>query len=347
MRTLIYGAGSIGNHLAHASRCLGHEVFICDVDEKALKRTVDDIYPSRYGKWDDAITVCRNDKLQEANFDLVFIGTPPDHHIKMAKEALRFNPKAIVIEKPLTVPNCPELEKFVNSAEKSDVRVFVGYDHAVSKSIYKVRELIENQAVGEVLTLDVEFREHWGGIFEAHPWLAGPQDTYLGFWQRGGGATGEHSHALHLYITIIDFLGDAISDVSSVLKLERGGQTDYDSISCMTITSNRGLVGRCIQDVVTVPPKKSIRIQGSRGYIEWSVNKELSADIVQLTSLNGNKDIFEFKKTRPDDFIEEIKHIKRVINGEEDKSPIDISSGMEVMKVISNVFASIKEGKAK
>ncbi len=31
----------------------------------------------------------------------------------------------------------------------------------------------------------------------AHPWLAGPQDSYLGFWRRGGGASGEHSHAIY------------------------------------------------------------------------------------------------------------------------------------------------------
>ena len=226
MKTLIYGAGSIGNHLANASRYLGHQVHICDIDENALKRTVEDIYPARYGAWDNSIKVCRNEELQENKFDLVFVGTPPDFHMKMAIEALRFNPKAIVIEKPLTVPNCQELENFLSLASRHNVKAFVGYDHAVSKSIYKVRELLKNDAIGEILTLDVEFREHWGGIFAAHPWLAGPQDTYLGFWRRGGGATGEHSHALHLYLTILHFLDDSLLDISSVLKFENNGKTD-------------------------------------------------------------------------------------------------------------------------
>ena len=38
MKVKIYGAGSIGNHLANASRSLGWEVDICDIDEKALKK---------------------------------------------------------------------------------------------------------------------------------------------------------------------------------------------------------------------------------------------------------------------------------------------------------------------
>ena len=37
MRVKIYGAGSIGNHLANASRQLDWRVDICDIDAKALQ----------------------------------------------------------------------------------------------------------------------------------------------------------------------------------------------------------------------------------------------------------------------------------------------------------------------
>ena len=36
----IYGAGSIGNHLARASRSMGWEVTISDVDEAAGKKNI-------------------------------------------------------------------------------------------------------------------------------------------------------------------------------------------------------------------------------------------------------------------------------------------------------------------
>lgn len=51
----IYGAGSIGNHLAHAARSLGWSVVVCDVNHEALDRMKSDIYPGRYGQWDSAI----------------------------------------------------------------------------------------------------------------------------------------------------------------------------------------------------------------------------------------------------------------------------------------------------
>ena len=51
----IFGAGSIGNHLAQAARRMGWSVDMCDIDIEALERTKNDIYPSRYGEWDDKI----------------------------------------------------------------------------------------------------------------------------------------------------------------------------------------------------------------------------------------------------------------------------------------------------
>ena len=56
-RVKIYGAGSIGNHLSYACRNKGLDVTVCDIDESALSRMKNDIYPSRYGKWDNEIVL--------------------------------------------------------------------------------------------------------------------------------------------------------------------------------------------------------------------------------------------------------------------------------------------------
>ena len=51
--------------------------------------------------------------------------------------------------------------------------IFIGYDHVVSKACKKMTELLLNNEIGEIFTIDVEFRENWNGIFKAHPWLDG------------------------------------------------------------------------------------------------------------------------------------------------------------------------------
>ena len=198
-RVKIYGAGSIGNHLAHAALQMGWRVTVCDISDNALARMKNSIYPGRYGRWNDNIELFTNDKAPTGNFDLIFVGTPPDVHIDMALAAIKEEPLAILVEKPLCTPSLRQAQELYETARKAQVKVFVGYDHVVGQATQKVEELLTLGTVGEVETIDVEFREHWAGIFAAHPWLTGPADSYLGFWERGGGASGEHSHAINLW----------------------------------------------------------------------------------------------------------------------------------------------------
>ena len=45
MKVKIIGAGSIGNHLAQASRRMGWDVLVVDVDPKALGRMKNENFP--------------------------------------------------------------------------------------------------------------------------------------------------------------------------------------------------------------------------------------------------------------------------------------------------------------
>jgi len=46
VKVKIFGAGSIGNHLANASRRLDWQVDVVDIDPAALKRMREEIYPA-------------------------------------------------------------------------------------------------------------------------------------------------------------------------------------------------------------------------------------------------------------------------------------------------------------
>ena len=180
----VLGAGSIGNHLSHASRQMGWDVTLCDIDEAALERARSDIYPGRYGAWDAEIELVLASEAPRGGFDLVVIGTPPDAHVPLALEAVAERPRAILVEKPVCGPDLEDAEELRQRAEKNGVSVFVGYDHVVGRGA--VTALEAARQLDTIETLDVEFREHWAGIFAAHSWLDGPKDSYLGFWRRGG-----------------------------------------------------------------------------------------------------------------------------------------------------------------
>ena len=57
------GAGSIGNHISHAAVNLNWNVDVFDIDESALKRMKDEIYPNRYGAWNQKIKILNKNEL--------------------------------------------------------------------------------------------------------------------------------------------------------------------------------------------------------------------------------------------------------------------------------------------
>ncbi len=344
MRVKIYGAGSIGNHLAHASRALGWEVSVCDVSARALERMRKEIYPSRYGRWDDQIKLYSNEAAPSDGFDLIMIGTPPDFHIPLALKSLDENPQGLLIEKPLGPPSLPRGNELWRRANASATRVFVGYTHVVGQAARKAEELLASNLLGDVQTLDVAFREHWEGIFKAHPWLKGPEDSYLGYWEAGGGASGEHSHAVNLWQHFAHVLRmGRVKEVSAQLSYVREGKAWYDRLCFATLKTEVGLLGRVVQDVVTRPARKFARIQGSKGAVEWVANYNAEGDAVLLVRPGRANDVFLFPKKRPDDFIDELKHVAAHLSANSSDSPIRLERGFDTMFIIAAAHLSQKE----
>ncbi len=345
----IYGAGSIGNHLAQASRRAGWEVVMVDPDPSALERTKNEIYPKRYGAWDEAIKLFKLGQEPMGGFDVIFLGTPPQVRMKTARAALVEQPKVLQLEKPICPPSMDEVAEFESELAKSSTIAIVGYDHAISRVVKKAEEIIASKILGKPLSLDVEFRETWKGIFAAHPWLSGPQDSYLGFWKKGGGASGEHSHATNLWQHFARVLGlGAVSEVSAAMQMITTADLDYDSACFLNLTTDKGFVGRVVQDVITEPVKKQIRIQGENGFMEININGWASGDLIRLGKPDKSVEEIKIEKTRPDDFYEEIMHIKQILDGalKAEDSPISIERGLATMKIVRAAHQSRQEGKS-
>ena len=332
----IYGAGSIGNHLAHASRNLNWEVDVCDISKDALRRTKDVIYPQRYGKWDKKINLINlNIENPKKKYDLIIIGTPPDTHIDIIKKAILERPKYILIEKPLCQPDKKNIQTLKKITKQKKIKFFVGYNHTVSSGIKYLISCINKSKVGKINSIDIDWREHWQGILNAHPWLNGPNNSYLGYWQRGGGALGEHSHGMNLLVYFLDIfnLGKP-KYLFSCNEYSYEKKCNFDKISLSNIETDKNLFARVSHDVVTNPPKKSITIYGSAGIISWKYN---SSNNNETVILDNNKKINKtFIKNRSDDFFEELKHIRNIKNYK--LSPININYGIQTMIYCINLI---------
>lgn len=333
---LVFGAGSIGNHLAHACRHHGWQVTLCDIDEAALSRTKSTIYPSRYGAWDPAINTVLLADIPCDKYDLVVIGTPPASHIALVEQSLKYSPKAVLVEKPFCDPNAETLRKFRDLPLPENIQFFIGYDHAVSEASNIVRDKLTSQDVGDLLSIDVDFREYWGGIFAAHYWLAGPQDSYLGYWDQGGGSLSEHSHALHLWLTIAKWAGRGeVQTLQATLTYEGDGNVLFDNVASLNLKTKCGMVGRVVQDVITNPPRKTVDIQCRNARIIWNIGGA-RGDQIRVAYGSGEIEDQVVPKSRPDDFIRELDHINQCLAQHSNaNSPINLNTGLEVMNYIA------------
>lgn len=343
----ILGAGSIGNHLAHACREQGWAVTLCDVDRAALMRTRDEIYPARYGRWDEAIRLAEPRELGGEAFDIVIIGTPPDLHVPLALAELRQNaPKLMLLEKPLCGPGLEGCDQLAAAADAAGTRVLVGYNHRMTAHTRLAVEWLAAAGLGPVATLRALFREHWGGIFAAHPWLTGPSDTYLGFTSRGGGALGEHSHAINIWQYFAGLAGAGrIIEISAMLDEVEAEGAAFDRIAQLSVRTESGLVGTIVQDVVTRPAQKWLRLEAELGYLEWQVNAGPDHDLVRLVEHGRPERVERLKKTRPDDFRGEIAHVGKLLDHPGLASPLSLEAGMDTMRVIAAAIASSREGR--
>ena len=252
---------------------------------------------------------------------------------------LEDRPRLLHIEKPLCTPDLAGVSEFISARQRfGETIVTVGYDHGIAESVEAVAALAREGMFGKILTMDVEFREHWRGIFSAHPWLAGPWDSYLGYWRRGGGAGGEHSHALHLWLFFARALGwGSVTTAKSLFDMqeERGGE--YDRLAAFLLKAERGGAGRVVQDVITYPVRKWARLQGECGFIEWHCNGAPEGDLVRYQT--EGKELVErvFVKKRPDDFFRETAHYQKMLAGEmpPHDSPLSFERGLEVMQILN------------
>ena len=107
----------------------------------------------------------------------------------------------------------------------------------------------------------------------------------------------------------------------------------------INIKTEKGLIGRCVQDVVTKPSRKWARIQFESGFIEISFTPKLDTLTYQKKG-DSESTFLNFTKDRPSDFILELEHIDKCLKGEIsfNNSPIHINQGIEVMQIIEAAY---------
>jgi predicted dehydrogenase len=84
--------------------------------------------------------------------DAVVIATPPTTHLAVALEAMEAG-KHVLVEKPLA-PTVAEAEHLLKTASAAEVTLVVGHTFEYNPAVWKLRELVDSQELGELYYLN-------------------------------------------------------------------------------------------------------------------------------------------------------------------------------------------------
>jgi predicted dehydrogenase len=93
--------------------------------------------------------------IGNSEVDAVYIATPPYAHAHYCIEAAKAG-KHVYVEKPMAM-NFAECQAMIKACEDNGVKLFVAYYRREMEYFKKVRELINNDAVGNVKLVNINF----------------------------------------------------------------------------------------------------------------------------------------------------------------------------------------------
>ena len=239
-------------------------------------------YARRHGisKWYTDATALINDPEVNA----IYIATPPYVHEAYTLEAAAAG-KPVYVEKPMarTYEECARMQ---DNCEKAGVPLYVAYYRRTLPNFLKVKELVENGAIGSIRSVSLElFKSLQPDIIAqtAENWRVDPEIS-------GGGYFFDlASHQLDL----LDYIFGPIQKVAGFSANQAGRYSAEDIVSA-TFRFENGIIGNGIWCFTanSVSEKEQAIIVGSEGQISFEFFGK--PEVVLETPQNG-RETFRFE----------------------------------------------------
>lgn len=245
-------------------------------------------------KWYDDADALIND----SEVDAVYIATPPSSHAEYAIKTMQAG-KPVYVEKPMA-NSMAECEKMNQVSREKGIPLFVAYYRRALPGFLKVKELIEINAIGKPLTVNIRlYRQAFENEKDGTSWRVNPSIA-------GGGIF--YDLASH-QLDYLDFLFGPINNVYGIASNQANYYNAEDSVSC-TFTFDNGVVGTGSWSFVTSEAcaEDTMEIIGTEGKIVFAGFN--TAPIKLIT----DKGTVEFPYQNPENIqFNLIEHINQAI----------------------------------
>lgn len=330
MKILMIGLGSIGQrHVRNIRRVYGNDVEIIAYRVRRLQQTFSDTMQIRDGvnlEKEHVITSYADlDEALATKPDVVFVTNITSKHMECALKAANAGCD-IFLEKPVcdSMDGVEELQRLVN--EKKLV-LFMGYQNRYHECVKKLREYLDKDVVGKLISVDASFCERLVTMHTYEDYST----TYMARKEMGGGPI------LNLQIHDIDILTwifgepvegsiNAIVGTHSNLKID---VEDHAVISYIANYKGNEVTVTTKSDFFQYPPVHRIVVVGEKGRIELDFNK---AEVVLYES-DGKPQVTTYPDfQRNDMFIEELKDFMECVKTR-GVSKMPLEDGIKGLKV--------------
>ena len=325
MKFLIIGCGSIGQrHIQNLKTMTDDEIIAYRTRKKTVRKLEDEHHVKTYSDLTEALN---------QNPDAVLVTNPTSLHIQTALSAAKQGCH-IFIEKPIsnTLDGIDELIDIVN---KKNIVVLVGCNLRFHPCLQFIKKLLDEKRIGKVVSARVQMGQY---LPDWHPW-EDYRTMYSAQKLLGGGIILDAIHEL-------DYISWLLGDVTHVFSFsDKLSDLDIDTedVAEILLRLKSGAIAEVHLDYIQRYPSRSCEIIGDEGSIILDINK----GTVKVYTAEKNKwELFEQPKGYDinQTYIDEIVHFRNCIKGKEEPL-IDITDGLEVLKIVLAAKESAKDGR--
>ena len=171
--------------------------------------------------------------IHDPEVNAVYVATPPDTHALYAIKAMRAG-KPVYVEKPMarTYAECQEM---IQVSEETGMPLYVAYYRRTVPAFLKVKELLEEGAIGNVLTVNIRLHKAFGEkdqYPEQQDWHVNPEIAGAGHF---------YDLASH-QLDYLDFVLGQITEVKGIARNIAGFYQAEDTVSAV-FTFDSGVTG--------------------------------------------------------------------------------------------------------
>lgn len=240
MKVGLIGIGYIGiHHLRNLHRLMEEnlidELYASDIDFS--KKRLAERYNAKFYQFYEEM-------LEKEDLDAVSIAVPTVYHEEVSLKAIQNGVHILLVEKPFTY-NLSSALKIVDVAKRENVKIMVGYVERFNPAVAKLKELVDNRELGDLISLSAQR-------------LGGPRIIDCGVILD----LGVHDIDIMLYIT-----GKNVVKVHT-FALKRLPEVTNEDYAMISMLFENDVMGRVEVSRITPVKTRELNITGTKSFVK-------------------------------------------------------------------------------